>query len=805
MAIGKVIIKQLAKVAKDSGKLDNAIDKIKEKVISKGLELVEESGIDSSQLPVNIHQYLRGESATQSPQLSTPDNVCAMPALTAQQAENTIRLINKAQIEIEKIYETTNNIKSTLLSIQTPINTLSNSIQPIETVITSVDVAVKTIKLIPIPTSVPPGIGIPTSILTTLSSVLDGLDKLLTIAKANVKMISPTLGVMTNLINGTVAKLNGIDGIIDPFLKTLTFIKQTAELRPSCPDVTQEDIDNIKDELLNNIQGNLALAQQISNPFAISDADLEEQLQANSDPGFIYKNFKFVLEYEPNNEFSFPPRRIRCTRTNSTGYYDDIEGGGSIQIFNVNLQTNPYLTEGSYSYSANIRILVEEAKFAVDNYTNNITLWVAPQIRENVSGSSGTFVPTDDITYLEAYEATFGFLPSPTNQPLPNYIRYGNYRVELNSSPTSIESGADRLLGEGGSSGEMITSYIQSGTIQVNKPVDIRMKTFGGTGNPSDAYTTGYTEALLTIKRSFSIQDNIDPFTGRVEGFDQDAIDTFVSEHESWSIPILDSVYETMMEVTGEFTGEFNPQGLAILSQGTFKERLEYLVADEFRFENGDFFADNIPDNIVNRLYDKAEPLLYNEALTSLSNKLYTNLDLLSAIPGDYTSGHKIGTILYGADEIIRGVEDSNSFYALNEFNWYKSAQQFNSAQNKSLSHHKKIATLFMFLLGFKQFLQTYQNLYGNRTDYNNGAWVGAASTLPIIPTQVGERNDDITISLQKIQLVNRNQTISEIVGSLSLLGTYTYDLEIIDSLPAVGGFETGYPTNYTEFYIETT
>ena len=101
--------------------------------------------------------------------------------------------------------------------------------------------------------------------------------------------------------------------------------------------------------------------------------------------------------------------------------------------------------------------------------------------------------------------------------------------------------------------------------------------------------------------------------------------------------------------------------------------------------------------------------------------------------------------------------------------------------------------------------MNVYQGLYGDRTDYNDGAWVGGASTLPIIPTQVGGNNEDITISLQSTQLVNRNQTKSEIVGGLDLLGTYTYDLEIIDSLPAAGGLEMDYPTNYTEFYIETT
>ena len=41
------------------------------------------------------------------------------------------------------------------------------------------------------------------------------------------------------------------------------------------------------------------------------------------------------------------------------------------------------------------------------------------------------------------------------------------------------------------------------------------MSTFGGT----DSGNLGYTEALLTIRRSFAIQDNINPYTGRVVRF----------------------------------------------------------------------------------------------------------------------------------------------------------------------------------------------------------------------------------------------------------------------------------------------
>ena len=147
--LDKVIVSSLAKVAKDSGKLNTAIDKIREKVLAKGLELVEEAGIDSSQLPVNVPQYLRGESPSAPDTLSTPENVCNMPTLTAQQAETTIRLVNDAQVEIENIYATTNQIKQTLIDIKTPISRLQTTVQPIESTVDGVSNAIKVIKLLP--------------------------------------------------------------------------------------------------------------------------------------------------------------------------------------------------------------------------------------------------------------------------------------------------------------------------------------------------------------------------------------------------------------------------------------------------------------------------------------------------------------------------------------------------------------------------------------------------------------------------------------------------------------------------------
>ena len=417
-------------------------------------------------------------------------------------------------------------------------------------------------------------------------------------------------------------------------------------------------------------------------------------------------------------------------------------------------------------------------------------------------------VNPDDYTQeeLNAFIEYYGFEPSTITQPLPSYIRYGSYLVNLNSSPTDIEYGADRLVSDGSyayGSGMDISSYIQSGTIQVNKPVNIRMKTFGGTGDPTNSYATGFTEALLTIKRSAAIQDDINPFTGRVKGFDQSAIDDFIQEYGKWSINYLDMLYETFNETTlvgDEFKDIQVHQGVQVkskLSNLTFLERLEYVKNEWFVIDRTwqERQAENPGlGNVMVALYNKSEKLLYNKDIEWLSWKIYGgDWKLKDGYNGEQTNAYR---------DLI---DNSNSQGA--EVNWYKTAKKNNWHVGNDTTNiwNAKAATLSMLYEFGVNIMAKYQELYGARTDYNNGAWVGGASTLPIIPTQVGGDNEDITISLQETQLVNRNQTKSEIVGGLSLLGTYTYDLEIIDSLPAAGGSEMDYPTNYTQFYIETT
>ena len=132
MGLDSIIVRQLASITKNSGKLDETVDQIKSKVLDKGLELLEETGINPSIIPVDIPSFLRGEIKNFNPQnLINPEVICAQPLVTVQKRESSIRLINASTKNVEGIYATTNNIKTQLQALQIPVNKLNNTVDGI--------------------------------------------------------------------------------------------------------------------------------------------------------------------------------------------------------------------------------------------------------------------------------------------------------------------------------------------------------------------------------------------------------------------------------------------------------------------------------------------------------------------------------------------------------------------------------------------------------------------------------------------------------------------------------------------------
>ena len=807
-AQAKIIFRNVVKVARNSGQLNKQIKKIEDKVIDQGLKLIEEAGIDPTLLPIDIRSVLRGESPSlDTSQLLTPEVICSAPLLTPEQKEETTRKIEETKIEIEDIYTTTQALKQQTLNLTNPIIKLQESTNGIANSVEATSNIIELLKVLAVPVSAPPGIGIPTGVLNTFSSTLVSLSDLVKAAASDLRTIPNALSIMTGTINQTISSLNSLNLILDPFVQLLTMVKSVVDLQDQCPLVSQDDLDALKAELLSNISGTLAQADLFE---GIVGDDLEARLKIDAENPFFYKNFRFILENEPDNPYFFPSRRINMTRANSAGFNDGIGGGGSVTIYNINPSTNPDLPEGSYSYASSLPILVAEGKFAVDVYTNNITSFEAPQFRENIQFISDAATDIGNLSEeeIQAYADALGYSVEDlvNANPLPNYIRYGDLYVNLNSSPTDVEYGVDRLVQDGSyafGSGLKISSYIVSGVIQVNKPITLRLRTFGGSGSPVDN-NPRFTESLLTVKRSAAIQDDVNPFTGKLKGFDQSVINEFVEEYGQSQLNALQDIYIASQEITGEFSNliaaQPNNEFLGELAGLNYVQRLRYITGNWF---GGKLWGDDWGDqsrsqslrDTVNIIFRKTQQLLYNENLLYLSKQLY-----------GFSRENDAGYSLNQIRRILRVDRYYVNYGYFNNHNMYWNARRKSSGENLDRNVNgqtgDKVTVLYMFTYALGQLISQYESLYGDRTEYTNGSWLTPGTGTPLIPSIIGQDNEDVTVVIQESQLAGVGQEINENVGSLSILGTYTYDLEIIDSNPGIGGPASNYPTNYAKLEI---
>ena len=266
--------------------------------------------------------------------------------------------------ELLAIVKQKNQIQSGLEACLVVFNPINTAAATVDGIVTSVGIAVKIIKLIPIPTSFPPGIGIPINVITILSDSLDQLDKLLTSAKITVSIVAPLSKIISDAITKTIVKLQELDILFNECMGELA-----ADLNP------QE-----QQELALEIVNIAATSGDFDNPSlnANTDAGLLDRLSPNSSNPLAYKGFVFTVEYETvevisntgvitqEQQYSFPSRRIKAKN-------EDTSAG------NVYLGLEVYnLVGGRYSFSSSTQVLINEAKFRIDNlnYTKYWKEWI---------------------------------------------------------------------------------------------------------------------------------------------------------------------------------------------------------------------------------------------------------------------------------------------------------------------------------------------------------------------------------------------------------------------------------------------
>jgi hypothetical protein len=259
--------------------------------------------------------------------------------------------------------QTLNSLKSTL----TPINSVSSTI---ETITTTLSTATTIIKTVPLPTSVPPGIGIPVNIITILADSLDTISDILRKNKGLAAQMPAVIESINSSIQTSIDKLNQVNALLSKCAKDAAENLSDDEKKQ-----LEEELGIKLDEIVtesstltllieNNpqlaiaIKDNPQLAIQLeNNPQSITQIlkslNIKDFTNLNEIENLVYKGYRFEIQDNPNNSFSFPSRRIV-----------------GINIKNPNIKIVSNLTKDGWSYSPSLDILLKEIKTEIDKITS---------------------------------------------------------------------------------------------------------------------------------------------------------------------------------------------------------------------------------------------------------------------------------------------------------------------------------------------------------------------------------------------------------------------------------------------------
>lgn len=342
MAFDSIINSQISKVAKNADKLIFAIDSTKEKLIVNTINNIEDN--ISIKFPFNLNDVINGK---------LPKGVNILDSNILKQTENTDNLdklkinniLNKIESEVNNAIQSKNQIQNNINSILQPINTLEKLNSRLNKSISGLKSSVSTIKNISLPAATPPGVGIPINVIIKLSDSLNILSKSIDKAEGSSSVLPKVIPQVKSLAIPVITKLENLNKLFEPILNLITFIRIIMKYGPKANAV---QIQEMVEETASTTQKSIILtgtSSNISNN-VINDKELVDSLQPTSTNPLFYKDFKLTLEYNPDNKFSFPSRRIK-------GY---------------NSLTNQilYNTGEKYSFSSSTQILIDEIKHIID-------------------------------------------------------------------------------------------------------------------------------------------------------------------------------------------------------------------------------------------------------------------------------------------------------------------------------------------------------------------------------------------------------------------------------------------------------
>ncbi len=245
--------------------------------------------------------------------------------------------------ELDKILEQKNQLSQAVTQIETSLTSLSSTGNTIDGIVTGVKAGVTLIKALPLPTSVPPGVGIPLNVINGFSDTLDILGVLLKEFGGVTSQIAPSLEIITSTLANVNAKLAALDGLLAGCLQSetegMTDLEKEEFFQNLGIDLSSQDTTGSSNNPNNSAEGENTDVNET----------LESRLSPNSNNPIVYKGFTIILDNDAGNQFSFPSRR--AIGTNEEG---------------VKIVT-------PFSFSSSTQVLIDAIQFQI-NQTDSLEL-----------------------------------------------------------------------------------------------------------------------------------------------------------------------------------------------------------------------------------------------------------------------------------------------------------------------------------------------------------------------------------------------------------------------------------------------
>jgi hypothetical protein len=344
MGLDRLVTKAVADTIKSSNRLTKSLDSLIGGNITKTVRATESNPTLLDSIPFDLENALRN-GPYPPPNEEELKKYNEIPEEEKEQINN---LLNSIESSLNSTIVTKNELQGALNQIRGPLDKVENLTTTLAVVVNGLKIAITVIKNIPIPTSVPPGVGIPVNVITRFSNSLDTLSKVVDKTQGPITAITVVIPVLNNIL----AQLNEKFAALDPvFERQINYISTIRALLEYGPEATQEEIDDEAAKVASGIQESLAVTGNNSSAGinATEDDILLERLKWVTDNPYFYRGWRFILERDPNNTFGFPARRIFTK--------------------NRNLNIDLYNTEdGQFSFSSSVQVLIDEAKFIIDRY-----------------------------------------------------------------------------------------------------------------------------------------------------------------------------------------------------------------------------------------------------------------------------------------------------------------------------------------------------------------------------------------------------------------------------------------------------